>query len=128
MIRPETWVVEQVETSLGESHKRRAKTRRVLGTVSLRLHEGSRGFALGSLNRCSGCTGIIPITRAYSFSTTDGKSSSDVRPPGETPPRTRLCIEREVPTPGPVDGEIGFSVTEMTNADRTLPSRHWANA
>ena len=57
VIRPQHWVTEEVDDGLGETHRRRARTRRVLGTASHRFHIGSRSFALGAL--LSGAVGVL---------------------------------------------------------------------
>lgn len=117
VIRPDHWIIEEVDTSVGDSHRRRAQTRRVLGTVSLRLHEGSRGFALGAL--LAGVLGVLasfPLLARILFPRVTARIRQTFGRLVETPLRTRLCIERDLPSPGPADGEIGFSVTEMINA------------
>jgi uncharacterized protein YbcC (UPF0753/DUF2309 family) len=38
----------------------------------------------------------------------------------ETPPSTRLRLERAAPTPGPDDGQLGYSVPEMTDIGERL--------
>ena len=48
--RRETWhLIEEVRDEVGETHRRRAKTRRAIGTASHQFHVGSRSFALGAL-------------------------------------------------------------------------------
>ena len=83
VIRPEIWVAEEVETELGKAHRRRAQTRRVLGTVSLRIHEGSRGFALGAL--LTGVFGVLasfPLLARILFPRLTARIRADVRPAG----------------------------------------------
>src|SRR5205823_6446087 len=57
VIRPGHWVTEEVRDELGNVHRRRALTRRVLGTASHRFHVGSRTFALGAV--LSGLVGVL---------------------------------------------------------------------
>src|SRR5262249_43711363 len=49
VVRPQHWVVEDVRNDDLEVHQRRAKTRRVLGSVTHRFHRGSRTIASGTL-------------------------------------------------------------------------------
>ncbi len=49
VIKPQHWVVEDVVYTLDETHRRRAKTRRALGTASHQVHVGSRNIASGAL-------------------------------------------------------------------------------
>ena len=83
VIRPENWVIERVR-KLGRSvTRRRAQTRRVLGTVSLRLHEGSRGFAFGGL--LTGVLGVLasfPLLARILFPRLTATNSPGVRSPG----------------------------------------------
>ena len=48
VIRPQHWVAEEVSDEQGEVHRRRARTRRALGTASHQFHLGSRSFAGGA--------------------------------------------------------------------------------
>ncbi len=102
VIRPENWVVEEVETTLGGSDRRRAQTRRVLGTVSLRVHEGSRGFALGAL--LTGLLGVLasfPLLARILFPRLTARLRQSFGRLVQTPPLTRLRIERALSTPSP---------------------------
>src|SRR5262249_49942401 len=49
VIRPQHWVVEHVDDHAEETHRRRAETRRRIGTVSHKIHQGSRTFAVGAI-------------------------------------------------------------------------------
>ncbi len=57
VIRPQHWVAEEVSVEDGETHRRRARTRRALGTASHQFHLGSRSFAVGAL--LSGAVGVL---------------------------------------------------------------------
>ncbi len=117
VIRPEIWVTEEVETTLGEADRRRARTRRVLGAISLRLHEGSRGFALGAL--VAGAGGVLasfPLVARILFPRLTARIRQVFGQLVRTPPQTRLQLERMRPTAGPTGSEVGFSVAEMIDA------------
>ena len=49
VVRPQHWVVEDVVYSLEDENRRRAKTRKVIGSASRKVHLGSRGVAQGAL-------------------------------------------------------------------------------
>jgi uncharacterized protein len=117
MIRPGIWITEEVESKLGDVNRRRAQTRRVLGTVSLRFHKGSRGFALGAL--LTGALGVLasfPLLARILFPRVTAQIRHRIGRLVETPTLTRLRIERTGPNPGPGDGEVGFSIAEMIDA------------
>ena len=121
VIRPGIWVTEEVQTELGQAHRRRAQTRRVLGTVSLRIHEGSRGFALGAV--LTGALGVLasfPLLARILFPRLTAQIRHRFGRLVQTPPLTRLRIERTQPSPGPTDAAIGFSVAEMIDAAERL--------
>ena len=121
MVRPGIWVIEEVETEFGQADRRRAQTRRVLGTVSLRIHEGSRGFALGAV--LAGALGVLasfPLLARILFPRLTARIRHRFDRFVETPPLTRLRVERTQSSPGPVDAAIGFSVVEMIDAAERL--------
>ncbi len=121
LIQPGIWVTEVVQTELGRAHRRRAQTRRVLGTASLRIHEGSRGFALGAV--LTGALGVLasfPLLARILFPRLTAQIRHKFGRLVETPPLTRLRIERTQESPGPADAAVGFSVGEMIDAAERL--------
>jgi uncharacterized protein YbcC (UPF0753/DUF2309 family) len=116
-IVPENWIVEDVDDGLGKSNRRRAGTRRLLGTVSLRLHEGSRGFASGAL--LTGALGVLaslPLLARVLSPRLTARIRHLFGRLVQTPPRTRLHVERTRETPGTEGAGVGMSVAEMTDA------------
>jgi uncharacterized protein YbcC (UPF0753/DUF2309 family) len=116
VIRPKHWVAEQVVESLEDDHQRRARTRRALGLASHQFHIGSRSFALGALlTTAVGVVASVPLV----FGTLFPRLSSRIRKRFgrivQTPPRTRLQLERKDPTPGPEKDRIGFTLDELTD-------------
>jgi uncharacterized protein YbcC (UPF0753/DUF2309 family) len=113
-MRPQHWVVERVVDRLEETHQHRARTRRVLGLASHRLHLGSRTFAVGALLATAvGVLASIPlIARIFSPRWTS-RLRRRVGHFLQTPPPTRLQLERWEPTPGPANGQVGFTLEEM---------------
>ncbi len=121
-IRPTLWVIEEVEMEEGARHRQRAQTRRVLGTLSLRLHEGTRGFALGAI--VSGALGVLasfPLLARILFPRLTAHIRHKLGRLVQIPQLTRLRIERTQQTPGPTGAGVGFTLSEMIDtAERVL--------
>jgi uncharacterized protein YbcC (UPF0753/DUF2309 family) len=122
VIRPRHWVAEDVAEEVGKSGRRRAKTRRVLGTASHRLHVGSRSFALGAI--LSGSLGVFasfPLIARIFFPRLTARVRKSAGVMVRTPPVTRLRLERQAPVPGPEGDQVGFALGEMIDmAERLL--------
>jgi hypothetical protein len=121
VIRPQHWVTEEVGDELGETHRRRARTRRAIGTASHQFHVGSRTFALGAL--LTGAVGVLatgPLVARILFPRLAARIRRTVGRIVQTPPFTRLRLERAEPIPGPENGSVGFSVPEMTDIGERL--------
>lgn len=116
VIRPKHWVVEDVVYTLDEQNRSRAKTRRALGTASHSVHVGSRSMARGAILTAGlGVLASIPLVARVLFPRLAGKIRRTASRFVAPPPITRLRLERTSPTPGPGEGQIGFSVDEMAN-------------
>ena len=132
VIRPQHWVTEEVDDGLGETHRRRARTRRVLGTASHQSHVGSRSRAPALLlsgvvgvywrrSRCSrgfffrGCTRASSVARSAT-------SCELRRAPGFVSGARRSRT-------GPEDGRMlqGHSVDEMADRGERLLRGHGAD-
>ncbi|MEX0701761.1 MAG: DUF2309 domain-containing protein [Planctomycetales bacterium] len=114
VIKPRHYVLEEVVYTSEKSHRRRAKTRRALGTTSRRFHVGSRTFAGGAL--LAGLLGplaSVPLIARVLFPRLTARIRQTfgrfVRPPRAT----ALQLERVDPEPGPTGGGIGYSLDEM---------------
>ena len=122
VIRPGHWIIEEVEVDLDTVHRRRAKTRKVLGRFSHGFHLGTRTFALGAV--LSGAVGVLasfPLVARILFPRVTAQLRKRVGRIVQTPPATRLRIERRDPEPGPRKGHVGFALDEMTdNGERFL--------
>jgi uncharacterized protein YbcC (UPF0753/DUF2309 family) len=119
---PKHWVVEDVVYPLEDSHRRRARTRRALGTASHRIHLGSRTFTLGALVTAGlGLLASIPLLARVLFPRLTARIRRSAGRLVEPPPITRLRLERSHPDPGPEEGHIGFTLDEMVDiAERVL--------
>jgi uncharacterized protein YbcC (UPF0753/DUF2309 family) len=123
VMRPGHWVVETVaEAADSSATQRRAWTRHALGVATHQVHVGSRTFALGAL--LSGVVGVLAsiplIARTLSPRLTARLRQKFGRIVLD-PPRTRLQLERQDATPGPGNGQVGYTLSEMaTIAERVL--------
>ena len=59
VVRPQHWVVEEVDDGSKTAHRMKARTRRAIGTASHQFHVGSRSFALGAL--LTGAVGALTL-------------------------------------------------------------------
>jgi uncharacterized protein len=122
VIRPKHWVTEKVIEDFEETHRRRAKTRRAIGTVKHQFHLGSRTFAFGAIiSTLVGVLATLPLVMRILFPRFTARVSHWFGEAVKPPPRTRLQLERSQPTPSDEEGGIGFSVEEMiTSSERIL--------
>ena len=121
VIRPQHWIIEEVGHELGETHRRRARTRKALGTASHQFHVGSRTFAMGAL--LSGAVGVLatfPLVGRILFPRLAARIRGAFDRIVEAPPLTQLKLERSEPAPGPENGHVGFSLAEMTDIGERL--------
>lgn len=115
VVKPQHYVQEEVVYSFGESHRRRTATRRAIGKTSHWLHTGSRSFIGGAIMALAGTLASVPLVLQVLFPRLTAKMNQLFGSVVKPPPITRLLIERSEPTPGPNDGNRGYSVEEMTN-------------
>lgn len=116
VVMPKHWVVEEVAYSLNEEHKRRAKTRKVIGTATQQVHLRSRSIASGALLTASlGVLASIPLVARVLFPRLTARIRKRAGRFVEAPPITRLRLERTAEQPGPEGDGIGFSLDEMAN-------------
>ncbi len=128
VVIPRHWVVEEVNGGRGRSNRRRARTRRVIGTASHRLHIGSRTPGLGAL--LTGLLGIFapfPLVARILFPRLTARIRGAMGRMLRTPSDTRLRLERDAPDADPATGAdsppnlriesnpIGFSIEEMAD-------------
>lgn len=121
VIRPQHWVTEEVGDAFGESDRRRKISRRALGTASYGFHIGSRSFAVGAL--LTGAVGVlasIPLVARILFPRVTARVRQMFGRIVQTPPATRLHLERVERDAGQEGGHLGFSVDEMTELGERL--------
>ena len=122
VIRPQHWIVEEVDEALESLHLRRAKTRRALGAASHNVHVRSRSIAVGALLTTSfGVLASIPLVARVLFPRLTSRIRQSAGRFVQAPQTTRLRLERKSATPGPTGDGIGFTVDEMaTMGERFL--------
>ncbi|MBS0266375.1 MAG: DUF2309 domain-containing protein [Planctomycetes bacterium] len=121
VIKPKHWVVEDVAFTFGESHKRRAMTRRPLGTASHKWQIATNSPGLGAiLSTAFGVLASIPLLGRVLFPRIAARLRRLMGSFIEPPPMTRLRLERFTPHPGPGDEEIGFTVEEMAEISERM--------
>jgi uncharacterized protein YbcC (UPF0753/DUF2309 family) len=116
VVRPQHWVVEDVVYSLEETHRRRARTRKAIGTATHQVHARSRSFFGGAL--LTGGLGVlasVPLVARVLFPRLTAQIRRTAGSFVEPPPVTRLRLERTAPTPSMEEDGIGYSVEEMAN-------------
>ncbi|MBY0522021.1 MAG: DUF2309 domain-containing protein [Gemmataceae bacterium] len=116
VIRPQHWITEHVVDGLTETHQRRARARRALGTASHRLHVGSRTFALGALVTATvGVLATAPLVARILFPRLTARIRNLFGRLVQAPPVTELHLERsDHVAAGPQNGHVGYSLVEMT--------------
>ncbi len=123
VIKPKHWVIEDVVYSLEESHRTRAKARRVLGAATHSLHVGTRSSVGGAfVSTLLGPLATAPLLSRILFPRLAARMHRTARQFVAPPAVTRLRLEREEGTPaGQEEDQIGFTLTEMaTIAERAL--------
>jgi uncharacterized protein len=117
VMRPQHWVVERVVESQEETHQRRARTRRALGKATHRFHVGSRSLGLGALlSAAVGVLATAPLIARTLFPRLTARLRKRFGRFVQAPPLTRLQLERTDSEAGPADGQVGFTLEEMTDA------------
>lgn len=121
VIRPQHWITEEVDATLEAENRRRAKTRRVLGTASHNVHVHSRNVTGGAVLTASfGVLASIPLVARVLFPRLTANIRRRARQFVEPPQITRLHLERKSETAGPKGDGIGFTVTEMATMGERL--------
>lgn len=98
-----------------------------LGTASHQFHVGSRSFAVGAL--LSGAVGVLatfPLVARILFPRLAARIRQTFGRIVQTPPNTHLRLERTELVAGQENGNLGYSVSEMTDAGE-LAAQHGAD-
>jgi uncharacterized protein YbcC (UPF0753/DUF2309 family) len=113
MIKPQHYVVEDVVYTFAKAERQRRRRRHTIGTVTRRVHVGSRTFAGGWIAAALGPLASLPLVTRILFPRATARLrrlfGAFVRPPVVT----KLQLERSEVSPGPEPGQVGYSVHEM---------------
>lgn len=115
VIRPRHWVRETVLPALDETHQRRARLRRLLGTLAQQVHFGSRTFLGGALLAAFGALASIPLVARVLLPRWTASIRRTAGRFVQLPARTELRLERGTPISGLEEGELGFTLEEMAD-------------
>jgi uncharacterized protein YbcC (UPF0753/DUF2309 family) len=120
-IRPRHYVEEQPEEPLEDTRQRR-KARRAIGAASHKVHFGTRGFLAGALLTIGlGVLATFPLVVRTLFPQLAARIGKWLASLVQSQPRTRLRLERSQADPGPRNGQLGYSLDEMTDiAERQM--------
>jgi uncharacterized protein YbcC (UPF0753/DUF2309 family) len=122
VVRPSHWVTERVIERHEEAFQLHVKTRRALGMASHRFNVGSRSLTFGAV--LAGAVGVlasVPLVARTLFPRFTSRLFQRLGGIVQSLPLTRLQLERAEVAPGPDEGQIGFSVPEMTSiAEKVL--------
>lgn len=113
ILTPQHYVTEDVGYTFSGEHQRRAETRKALGRVTHEVHSGSRTFLGGILTGLFGSFAAFPLVARVLFPRLTSQIRRWCGAFVQPPPVTQLQLERYKPDPGPDNGHIGYSVTEM---------------
>ena len=113
IIKPQHYVAEKVVETFAHAARRQRQRRRTVGTVTHRVHVGSRTFAGGWLAAVLGSLASIPLVMRILAPRATAQLRRLLGDFVRTPALTELQLERSEETPGPNEGHIGYSVEEM---------------
>ena len=121
IIKPEHFVGEDVVYSFKKAENQRRSRRRAIGTVTRRVHIGSRTFAGGWLAAVLGSLASIPLVTRILFPRATARLRRLFGGFVQTPAVTHLQLERTEDEPGSGPGHVGYNVGEMaTIVERLL--------
>jgi uncharacterized protein YbcC (UPF0753/DUF2309 family) len=113
VIKPDHYVGEEVLYTFEKTEQLRRKRRRTFGTVTHRVHIGSRTFAGGWLTAVFGSLASIPLVMRILFPRLTANLRELCGGFMRTPAATQLQLERSEEKPGPEPGHVGYSINEM---------------
>ncbi|QDU18338.1 DUF2309 domain-containing protein [Urbifossiella limnaea] len=122
VLTPAHWVEEQAEEQLEGAHRRLRRTQQVLGAAAHQAHVGTRSMALGAvLTGSFGVLAGIPLVARTLFPRLTARFRDRVAGYVQRAPKTRLRLERNpAATPGPENGNLGFTLDEMVDIGERL--------
>ena len=113
IIKPQHYVAENVVLTFEQTERPWRRRRRAIGTITHRVHVGSRTFAGGWFAALLGSLASIPLVTRILFPRATAQLRRIMGGFVRTPAVTQLQLERFQEPPGPDGGHVGFSVPEM---------------
>src|SRR5262245_17306080 len=113
VVKPKHYVQEEVVYSLEQAHRVRTETRRAIGKASHQIHLGSRLGIAGAIASILGSLASDPLVARVLFPRLTSQIRRAVASFVQSPPVTRLILERTEDSPGPENGQLGYSLSEM---------------
>jgi uncharacterized protein YbcC (UPF0753/DUF2309 family) len=112
VIKPRHFVCEEPAYTFEGSSQLKSEARRRIGQATYRAHVGSRTFLGGLFTGLFGSLAAIPLVARVLFPRTTAQIR---RLFGRLvqPPVTQLRLDRVAAEPGPENGHLGYSLTEM---------------
>lgn len=121
IIKPKHYVEERPSFSFQQLSDRRAKTRKMIGAASHRVHRGSRSLLGGAVTALFGSLASVPLVTRILFPRPTAELRKVFDRFVDPPPMTQLILERTEQEPGPDGGHVGYSVPEMADViERSL--------
>lgn len=122
VIKPDHHVREEVVYSLKQSESKRKRARRTIGTVTHRVHIGSRTLTGGWLGTAVlGSLATFPLVLRILFPRLTAQFRRLIGGFVEPPEVTQLHLERDPQfPPGPDKEQLGFTVLEMADTVKRL--------
>ena len=122
VIKPQHYVQEEVVYSLEQTHRVRTETRRAIGKASHQIHVGSRLGLAGAVASILGPLASIPLVARVLFPRLTSQIRRAAASFVQAPPVTRLILERTDATPGPDEGQLGYSLAARAAETELLPT------
>lgn len=114
VIKPLHYVRERPIEALKRDDRSRRRRRRAIGTVTHRVHIGSRTFAGGWLAAFFGSLASIPLVMRILFPRPTAHLARLFGGFVHSPTMTQLRLERTLDPPGPDNVNVGYNVAEMS--------------
>ncbi len=114
-IKPSHYVVEHVAYSQKQKEHLHRNRRRTIGTVTQRVHLGSRTFAGGWFAALFGSLASLPLVMRILYPRATARFRSAIGGFVQAPAETILQLERTEDPPGQSNEHIGYSAQEMAD-------------
>jgi len=115
IIQPRHFIREEVVPEWQPQELSRQKRRRTIGTVTHRIHIGSRTFAGGWMAAVAGSIASFPLVARVLFPRSAARLRRLVGGFVKNPSNTALTLVRREKDPGKQEGALGYSLEEMTD-------------